>query len=657
MADRRGPQTLGQDAEALEEETPQMTTETASRRDFLMLTTSIGLASGASAPVQAQVRDGPAGPIRQAPCALEPQQNLTRNLLELAGLWEFQLDPDGIGDGKDWATKLPAPRLIGVPGSWNDQFEDTRDYTGVAWYQTRTTLPRSWRGQRVVLRVGSAVYHATVWINGHKVGEHQGGHLPFAFDITALADWGHASTITIRVENVAMPTRVPPAGYAVPGHATNFPDINYDYFPYSGLHRAVTLYAVPKIHISDISAVTAFEGADGLVHLRVSASEGFSGAGSAAVGGAKTALSFKGGEATATLRIPAVQAWSPATPHLYPLTVTLGDAAEPTDVYTLEIGVRTIEVKGDQLLLNGQPIHLKGAARHEDFPINGRGLNLPVAVRDIQLLKWIGGNSFRTSHYPYAEETMRLADREGMLVINEIPACKLYFGDSDANIRARLDQCRQDFLELYTRDKNHPSVIMWCLANEPTSNAFVNNAGAKLPLDDAYKANGLAFFQALFGYARTLDKTRPFTLTAMSATEWSWADLSDVLCINRYNGWYSHLGDPGSDGALLGPELDALHARTGKPIMVTEFGADAIAGVHADPPEMWSEEYEAELVSGVVDACASRPFVAGTQVWMLCDIKTAQATGRAGGMNLKGVFTRDRRPKMAAHALRKRWAT
>jgi hypothetical protein len=143
------------------------------------------------------------------------------------------------------------------------------------------------------------------------------------------------------------------------------------------------------------------------------------------------------------------------------------------------------------LLLNGQPIQIRGAARHEDFPINGRGLNLAVAVRDIQLLKWIGGNSFRTSHYPYAEETMQLADREGMLVIDEIPAVKLYFGDSDENVRARLDQCRQDITELARRDKNHPSVIMWSLANEPVSNRFVNAGGADLPLDDAYKATRL----------------------------------------------------------------------------------------------------------------------------------------------------------------------
>jgi beta-glucuronidase len=417
----------------------------------------------------------------------------------------------------------------------------------------------------------------------------------------------------------------------------------------------VTLCALPRTHLTDITVVPAFDGADGLLHLHVTASDGYRGEGRAEAAGHTVSLTFANGEAWATLRIPAVRAWSPADPHLYALSVHLGEAAAPIDTYGLEVGVRTIEVKGDRLLLNGQPIQIRGAARHEDFAINGRGLNLPVAVRDIQLLKWIGGNSFRTSHYPYAEETLRLADREGMLVINEIPAVKLYFGDSDANIRARLDQCRQDILELVTRDKNHPSVIMWCLANEPTDNKFVNAGGADLPLTDDYKAKGLAFFKNLFAYARTLDQTRPFTLTAMSATDPAWADLSDVLCINRYNGWYNHPGDPTAARRLLEPELDALHARTGKPIMVTEFGADALAGFHADPPEMWSEEYQADLLLQVLDACAPRPFVVGTQVWVLCDMKTAQNRGRASGMNLKGVFTRDRAPKMAAHALRKRW--
>jgi beta-glucuronidase len=615
--------------------------------------TVAGLAAAARASAQPVV----AAPVAPVPCTLLPQQNATRSLLDLSGLWEFQIDPTDSGERDGWVGRLPASTLIAVPGSWNEQFQDTRDYTGVAWYQTSTTLPRAWRGQRIVLRVGSAVYRASVWLDGVKLGEHLGGHLPFAFEITAAAAFDRAMTITIRVDDIAVPTRVPPAGNSVPGRAANFPDVNYDFFPYSGLHRAVTLYAVPPTHITDITVVPGFDGTDGLLRLSVTASDAYTGTGYTRAGGRTVALAFQGGAAEAVLRIPAAIAWSPTAPHLYALSVAIGDAASPTDTYTLDVGVRTIEVRGDQLLLNGQPIQIRGASRHEDFPINGRGLNLPVAVRDIQLLKWIGGNSFRTSHYPYAEETMRLADREGMLVINEIPAVKLYFGDSDANIQARLEQCRQDIRELIARDKNHPSVIMWSLANEPTSNRFINNGGADLPLDDAYKAKGRTFFEALFSYARGLDSTRPFTITGMSATETAWLELSDVLCLNRYNGWYGRPGQPDAAGALLGPEVDALHKRLGKPIMITEFGADTIAGVHAEPPEMWSEEYQSALLLSVLDACASRPFVVGTQVWVLCDFKTAQAVGRAGGMNLKGVFTRDRRPKMAAHALRKRWVT
>jgi len=634
-----------------------MSIENPLRRDVLFLSASAALTASVAATAVAQPLPPqlPLPPIQPASCALLPQQNATRTLLDLSGLWHFQLDPDATGEAKGWATQLPAPTLIAVPGSWNEQFQDTRDYTGVAWYQTHVSLPRCWRGQRIILRVGSAVYLARVWIDGHLIGEHVGGHLPFAFEITAAADWDHPMTITIRVENIALPTRVPPAGNSVPGRAANFPDVNYDFFPYSGIHRAVTLYALPATHITDISVIPAFDGVDGLLNLRISASDSFRGAGSAEAGGHSVPLAFDAGQAVATLRIPSVQAWSPALPHLYLLTVSIGDPSAPTDLYSLDVGVRTVEVSGDRLLLNGQPIQLRGAARHEDFPINGRGLNLPVAVRDIQLLKWIGGNSFRTSHYPYAEETMQLADREGMLVIDEIPAVKLYFGDSDANIQARLAQCRQDISDLIARDKNHPSVIMWSLANEPTSNRFVNAGGADLPLDDNYKVKGRAFFEDLFSYARGLDHTRPFTITAMSATDLSWIALSDILCINRYYGWYSRQGEPEAAGQLLGAELDALHARFGKPIIMTEFGADTIAGVHAEPPEMWSEEYQVALFRHVLDACASRPFVVGTQFWVLCDFKTAQAVGRAGGLNLKGAFTRERQPKMVAHYVRERW--
>ncbi|MCB0128990.1 MAG: hypothetical protein KDE58_42280, partial [Caldilineaceae bacterium] len=132
---------------------------------------------------------------------------------------------------------------------------------------------------------------------------------------------------------------------------------------------------------------------------------------------------------TATIEVANAKLWGPGHPHLYPLTVTLHDNDTVLDRYTLDIGIRTIAVAGDQLLLNGEPIFLKGFGKHEDFPIHGRGMNLPVAVRDASLFHWLGANSYRTAHYPYAEEAMDLADREGILIIDEIPAVSLQFGD------------------------------------------------------------------------------------------------------------------------------------------------------------------------------------------------------------------------------------
>ena len=584
------------------------------------------------------------------PCTLLPQQNAWRNLIDLSGLWDFQLDPEGRGEAESWFSALPAPRLIAVPGSWNEQFNDTRDYFGAAWYLTRVTPPQSWRDQRVILRVGSAVYGAKLWVDGKPVGGHQGGNLPFAFDITAVVPWDRPMAVVLLVDNTLLPTRVPPTGASDDLHAVNDPDINFDFFPYCGLHRAVTVSTLPPTHVTDITVVTTLESDLGVVKIVATASDGWSGQGKARIGALEAILPFRDGLAEATLRLPSVRTWSPRDPHLYPLTVSLTPGGQPCDEYTLEVGVRTIAIQGDRLLLNGEPIAIRGAARHEDFPISGRGLNLPVAVRDIQLLKWLGGNSFRTSHYPYSEETMRLADREGMLVIDEIPAVDLFFADGDEHIAARLEQCKQDITELVARDKNHPCVIMWSLANEPANDRFAAGLGIKIPgEDEADIAKGRRFFEALFAHARTLDATRPFTMVAMRPSDPSWWALADVVCLNRYWGWYEMPGRLELAAVQLARELDAIHAGNAKPVIITEFGADTLAGSHADPPEMWTEEYQVAMLRTTLGVLQARPWIVGVHVWCLADFKTAQAVRRAGGLNMKGLFTRDRRPKMAAH--------
>jgi len=196
--------------------------------------------------------------------ALYPQRNEHREILDLSGLWSFQLDPREVGESEGWAQRLPAPRSIAVPGSWNEQFADARDYLGVAWHLTRIVVPPSWRGQTVMLRVGSATYAAKVWVDGTFAGAHLGGHLPFEFDISPLLAWQGATTIAIQVENKPMPTRVPPAATNPEATANTYPDVTYDFFPYAGLHRPVILYCVPELHIADVTIVTSIEGADGL---------------------------------------------------------------------------------------------------------------------------------------------------------------------------------------------------------------------------------------------------------------------------------------------------------------------------------------------------------------------------------------------------------
>ena len=356
---------------------------------------------------------------------LRPQQNRFRDVCDLSGLWQFQMDPDGIGEAGAWHTALPKARLIPVPCSWNDLFDDAREYLGTAWYLTDCYVPAGWSGRRVCLRVGSANYRARVWVNGTLAGEHDGGHLPFAFDITPLVKWDAPTRIAIAVDNLQKPDRVPASPGPGGGFLGSYPSTTYDFFPYAGLHRQVVLYSLPAVQVTGVRVQTTLDGDAATVTVTATSSQA-TGRGVVTIGeGAsrlQAPLTFASGAATATLRLPSGQLWSPESPRLHDVTVTLSDGTRDVDQYTVRTGFRTIAVQGDRLLLNGSPVSLRGFGRHEDFPLHGRGLDLAALVRDFELMTWTGANSFRTSHYPYSEETYDLADRLGFLIIDEIPA-------------------------------------------------------------------------------------------------------------------------------------------------------------------------------------------------------------------------------------------
>jgi len=577
---------------------------------------------------------------------LYPQNNLFRQFIDLSGFWNFRFDPENQGEEQGWEHGFDQARPIAVPASWNDQFEDGRDFLGPAWYQTHFHLPWGYNFKRLYLRFGSVNYLAQVWLNGKLLGIHEGGHLPFEFDIKESVH-PTDNLLVVRVDGNLAFDRVPPGNITgdsedfFGSHNQNYPQTNFDFFPFCGIQRPVLLYALPECAIQDLTVTTDLDGSDGIVNALVETLNcDFS--------NLVISLSGHGQELTATgnrvekttlvkLVVPDAALWEPATPNLYDLTVQLLYKGELVDVYTLPIGIRTIKIEGNRILLNGKPFYLKGFCRHEDFPISGRGYLPAVLTKDFALLRWIGANSFRTSHYPYSEQTMQLADRLGLMVIDEIPAVGLYFRPD--GLQRRLEVCQQYIRELIARDKNHPSVFMWSIANEPLS----------------LRSEAKPFFKTLYDQAKSLDPTRLVTLVSTVGVAEESMEFLDVACLNRYYGWYIQSGRIAEGIQNLSIELDMLYEHYHKPIILTEFGADTIPGVHAQPPEMFSEEYQVEFLTRSIEMLRSKPYVIGEHVWVMCDFKTSQGVIRMGGLNYKGVFTRDRRPKMAAHALRKLW--
>ena len=588
---------------------------------------------------------------------LYPHESAARSTRDLSGFWGFRLDPRDEGEASGWPQGFSGARIIPVPASWNEIFDDAAEYFGTAWYQKEFLLDPGWRGRRVYLRFGAASYRARAWLNGQLLGEHEGGHLPFEFDVSALVRATGPNRLVVLVDNAQREERVPAASR--PGAGFNFPSypgVTFDFFPYGGLHRPVLLYSTPATAIEDIAVHTDLVAGHGIVRAGLQVSGGWNGMAtvsveSAAAGAvAQVRVAVRAGRAEAELVVDPVRPWSPEDPFLYTLVVRLADA-QP-DEYRLPIGIRTIVVDKDGLRLNGKPLFLAGFGRHEDFPIHGKGLDLPVLVRDYELLKWIGANSFRTSHYPYSDEALMLADQYGLLVIDESPAVSLGFGDPDPVIAARHAQHARALAEMHARDKNHPCVIAWSVANEPGIGAPGGTPAEHASLVE----RGLAYFRPLFTDMRARDPSRPVVLVSFGTGPDEWSALGDFICTNLYFGWYVAGGQPGEVvRGLLEKELDRLHAVHGKPVMLTEFGADTTAGVHAEPATMWSEEYQSQLMELTMQAVRARPFMVGAHPWAFADFRTAQGIMRSGGLNQKGVFTRERQPKLAAHTLRRLW--
>ncbi|KAI4455950.1 beta-glucuronidase [Holotrichia oblita] len=564
---------------------------------------------------------------------LYPKSSETRETISLDGIWNFVASPltdPLVGFRNYWyKRRLTAVRpenkskigiifaitpinffqvdaevhFMPVPSSYNDITQNAaiRDHLGIAWYDRTFFVPKSWRNQRVWLRFSSVHYAAQI--------------------VITPVDTDNGTTYR--------------------------QSYTFDFFNYAGIHRPVTLYTTPKSYIDDVTIKTTLdENGYGYVGYNVSIislneTEELN---------VNIALLDKDDIIVATaegsngvLNIESPRLWwpylmDPEPGYLYTLKIELVSLNNDLiDIYRQTCGIRTLTWTNTTFLINNKPVYLHGFGRHEDADIRGKGLDLPTTLRDYNLIKWIGANAYRTSHYPYADEIMDLADNLGIMIIDECPSVNTEFFPSSL-----LNNHLNSLTELIARDKNRPSVIAWSIANEPRTQSY--EAGV--------------YFGKVAAHVRSLDLSRPITIAlARSVYEDRAGQHLDIISFNRYNAWYQNGGQLDMITKNVINEATAWFEKYNKPVLMSEYGADTMEGLHIYPEFIWSEEFQVTLMSKhfeAFDKLRAKGFFIGEFIWNFADFKTAQTYTRVGG-NKKGIFTRNRQPKASAHHLRRRY--
>jgi beta-glucuronidase len=520
----------------------------------------------------------------------------------------------------DFAT---APTLH-VPGDWNTQDPHLFDYEGVVWYE-RDFAAQPKPGTRTFLHIGAANYRSHAWVNGKRVCDHEGGYTPFDCEVTAVLHPG-SNFVVIAVDATRLQDGIPSVGI--------------DWLNYGGLTRDVSLVTLPVAFIDDYDVHLAHGPAfqpgstelTGYVHVVGAAGDQ---AGAAVTidipeaGVHTTATTGADGRAPFDVKATSLTLWSPESPKLYKVTLASGD-----DKLTDEIGFRDIRVDGTRILLNGKAIFLRGANMHAEAPIRGGRVNTDQDVATIfSYLKDLDANFVRLAHYPQDERMERTADRDGVMVWSEIPLWQhISFEKPEVYAKAKFM-----LNEMIRRDRDKACVILWSVSNETPNNATRTE-----------------FLTNLANEARRLDPTRPITsalntarIEGESATLPDlFADALDVIGINQYVGWYS--GKP-EDADTLQWTLPQ------KPVIMSEFGAEAKAGNHGGVHDRWTEEQQAYVLQHQIVMLGKIPQLRGTTPWILMDFRspTRNIPKLQDGYNRKGLISEDGKKKQGFFVMQK----
>jgi beta-glucuronidase len=559
---------------------------------------------------------------------------MNRKTISLNGEWHYIVDPheEGVArryylNGKPYGNRdfveydfNTAPTLH-VPGDWNFQRPELQLYEGTMWYQ-RSFDYHSKSGTRVFLYFGSANYRARVWLNEKPICEHEGGFTPFNCEATGALQDG-ANVLIVSVND----TR----------HPDDIPSVRPDWFNYGGLTRDVMLMELPREFVQQYS-VQLDRGKQGRItgwiKIAADSTEPMAGHVTVRIPELKLATqasSDKLGLFRFALDAPNVELWSPERPKLYRVEISTA-----TDQIAEDIGFRTIEARGTDILLNGKSIFLRGIDLHEE-PVgrSGRAHGEDDARTLLGWAKELGCNFVRLAHYPHDETVVRAADRLGLMVWSEIP---VYQGIDFKNPQT-LVKAQQQLTEMITRDRNRAAIVLWSVSNETPKSSERN-----------------AFLQQLIKTARDLDPTRLIT-TATNQTNSTEphkkvfddpiiADL-DVFGVNEYIGWY--------EGVPADLDITTWATPYDKPMIVSEFGGEAKYGFHGSVTQRWTEENQEQIYKHQIAALRKIPFLRGTSPWILKDFRSPHRNlpQLQDGFNRKGLISENGERKKAFYVLQK----
>lgn len=524
-----------------------------------------------------------------------------REMQSLNGKWDAVVDlydqgrknkiylnrkPEGKTDFYEYAFENGL--RLDVPSDWNSQTPELKYYEGTVWYARRFDAPRQ-DGRRLFLHFGAVSYRCRVYLNGEEIGSHEGGFTPFQIEVTGKLKPAD-NFLAVEVNN----TRTPDA----------IPAMAFDWWNYGGITRDVSLVSVPEAFVEDYFIRLDKDSAD-----RISADVRLSGAPAGTsvlveipeLKVRETASADERGAAALSFRVKNLKRWSPEDPKLYRVIVSAGrDRVEEM------IGFRNVRVEGEDIYLNGAPVFLKSVSFHEEIPQRmGRAFSESDAVMLLSEARALGCNMIRLAHYPQNEYIVRLAEKMGFMLWEEIP---VWQGIDFANDVTRQKAGRM-IREMVGRDRNRCALTFWGVANE-TQPSEPRNEFLRYLISCCRELDDTRLIVAAFDLVR-FDRDRQ-----LFVMDDPFIEALDVVAVNKYMGWYHPWP--------VTPDRAVWDVARGKPLIISEFGGEALYGQHgaADVASSWSEEYQEALYRDNLRMFENIPNLRGVSPWILFDFRS-----------------------------------